>query len=639
VNWQAPVAAPFYEASVDDPKGLLSRRNFSLEGNTIVDFEDIVYAALVDDVGRLLEPTEPAVTDALLEDLDRRRTGEMQDIVQTIQQAQYRLVRADPDQVLIIQGGPGTGKTAVALHRVSWLLFNMRDRLKAEDVLIIGPNPTFIRYIQRLLPGLGDQNVRHTALTGLVSDVRFGGPEMESPEVATLKGDPRMRGLIERGLQDRITTPEEPLVFEVGTRVITLPVTLVTDRLQRLRGLRYTAGRQRLREFIREEVVREAGSAPARDGQVDAAVDRIWPSLTPQAFLRELYGSERRLVTAAADDFTASEVRALYRRSEEKLSDEVWSPADAAVLDQVDFAVNGIPDRRYEHIVVDEAQDQSPLELGMISRRSATGSMTILGDVAQSVGGWARDDWADVMATLGADGSARLEELEIGYRVPRQIYDLAAKLLPYIAPQVSPPTVVRDGPADPETVQTSDEELPAKVVEATREHTSRGLQVGVIVPDALRGAVAQAFEDESIQWSDARVHGLTGAITIVAPQDCRGLEFDAVVVVEPEVLAAEQIHGHRLLYVALTRSTKYLTVVHAGAALPMPGSHQREEDGLVSTGMGAPMDPSVARDERAVDAFASVIADEIRESLQAHLWPRMASRLAELLESEDEERA
>jgi DNA helicase IV len=638
VNWQAPIAAPYYEASVDDPKGLLRRRDFTTDGNTIVDFEDFVFAELAAEVDRLLEPREFALPDTLLEDLERHRTGEMQDIVRTIQQAQFRLVRADPDQLLVIQGGPGTGKTAVALHRVSWILFNHRDRIGPRDILVIGPNPTFIRYIQRLLPGLGDDNVRHTALIGLFGDVRYGGPEVESPEVARLKGDLRMRQLVDRGLHDRISPPTEALAFEVGARVVTISTDTVLDRLGRFRALRFTAGRQRLREFIREEVVRRAGQAPERDSQIDATLDRIWPALTPQAFLRELYGSERRLVTAAGEDFTAAEVRALYRRSVEKLSDEVWSPADAAVLDYASLAMNGPPQNRYEHVVVDEAQDLSPMELSMIARRSTSGSMTILGDVAQSVGGWARDDWTDVLASLGGDGPSNLEELQVGYRVPRQIFEFAAQLLPHIAPQVTPPTVVRDGPADPQLVHVDDDELPAAVVRVASDHAARGFQIGVVVPDSLRPQVQEAFDDAGVNWSDARLHGLTGNITLVAPVDCRGLEFDVVVVVEPEVLVTEQIHGHRLLYVALTRSTQYLIVVHAGAALPLPDRESPTAAVPVETPADATSTLSpVSRDERAVDAFASVLADEIRDSLQPNLWPLMVERIRSLLSEEGED--
>ena len=418
-------------------------------------------------------------------------------------------------------------------------LFNHRDRIGPKDILVVGPNPTFIRYIQKVLPGLGDQQVRQTALTGLVADVRFGAGEPHA--VAKLKGDLRMQGLIDRGLQDGSATSGDPLTFEVGTRVVTVNAKDLEERIERLRGLRFTAGRQQLREFIREEVIRGAGHAPERDSQIDAAVDRIWPSLTPQAFLRELYGSERRLITAAGDDFTAAEVRGLYRRSEEKLSEEVWTQADAAVLDHANFTMNGLPETRYEHIVVDEAQDLSPLELGMIARRSTNGSMTILGDVAQSVGGWARDDWSDVVTALAADRPARSEELEIGYRVPRQVFEFAAQLLPYIAPQLEPPTIVRDGPAQPSLIKVGPRDVPTAVVRAAADYAARGYPVGVIVPGALRGPVEQAFADQGVNWSDARIHGLSGPITLVAPVDSRGLEFDAVVVVEPEeVIVTEE---------------------------------------------------------------------------------------------------
>lgn len=636
VNWQAPVATPYYEANVDDARGLVLRRDFSTEGNRILDFEDLVYAELALDVDQLLAPRvgPGAISDALLEDLERHRTGEMQDIVRTIQQAQYRLVREDLDRLLVIQGGPGTGKTAVALHRVSWLLFNYRDRIGPSDVMVVGPNPTFIRYIQKVLPGLGDESVRQSALTGLVTDVRFG--QSEPTDLATLKGDLRMQSLIDRGLQDRISIPSDQLQVEVGTVMVTLGSKQLQPRVDRLRALRYSAGRQRLREFVREEVVRQAGRAPERDGQIDSLLDRIWPSLTPQAFLRELYGSERRLVTAAAEDFTAAEVRALYRRAEEKLSEEVWTQTDAAVLDYANYAMNGLPARRYEHIVVDEAQDLSPMELAMIARRSKTGSMTVLGDVAQSIGGWARDSWTDVIEALAGDVKTDLQELEIGYRVPRQIFEFAAQLLPHIAPTVTPPRIVREGISDPTLVSASAGEVPNRTVDAAAEYAGRGLPVGVIVPEELRSGVEAAFSRKGVNWSDARSHGLGGPIILVSPLDCRGLEFDAVVVVEPEAIVREQAMGHRLLYVALTRATQFLTVVHAGMALPFPpGDSVMPTTATASPPPDGPSRADVSihpREERALEAFVSVLADEIKESLQPDLWAAAARRLRELLE-------
>lgn len=633
VNWQAPVATPFYEANVDDPQGLLLRRGFDTDGNSIVDFDDMVFA--VDAEGRVTQVAGPipgTVADALLDDLERHRTGEMQDIVRTIQQAQYRLVRAPLDRLLVIQGGPGTGKTAVALHRVSWLLFNHREELTAQDVLVIGPNPTFIRYIQKVLPGIGDENVRQSALTGLVSDVRFGASE--SPSLAKLKGDLRMEPLVDRGLQDRIGVPDEPLTFDVGARTVSLDREELAVRVARLRRLPFTAGRQQLRDYIREEIVRGAGRAPERDGQIDAALDRIWPSLTPQAFLRELYGSERRLVTAAGDDFTAAEVRELYRRAEEKLSEEVWTSADAGVLDYANFTMNGPPASKYSHIVVDEAQDLSPMELAMIRRRSSNGSMTILGDVAQSVGGWARDDWTDVIAALASEAEVVEEELRVGYRVPRQVFEFAAGLLPYIAPQVTPPRIVRDGPSDPTLIHVTQDEVAETTVTAAAEYAARGYPVGVIVPSSLRAALEDALQARKVNWSDARIHGLSGPITLVAPEDSRGLEFDAVVVVEPEAIAAAQLHGHRLLYVALTRSTQYLTVVHGGPALPLPEDDLKSQPPPVRTpaGTGADTVHPQSREERAVEAFAAVLADEIKESLQPSQWRLAAERIRQLLE-------
>jgi hypothetical protein len=203
VNWQAPVAQPYFGASTEVPMGLVRRRDFTVtEQNQITEFDDLVFAELAAQVAELEEPS-----DALLKDLARTRTGEMLDIVRTIQAAQFAIVSAPLDQLLVVQGGPGTGKTAIALHRVSWLLFNHRQELKPADVLIVGPNRTFVRYIKGVLPSLGDRDVDQRSLTELAPAVAIG--RGESNEVARLKGDLRMVGLINRGLADRISVPRE----------------------------------------------------------------------------------------------------------------------------------------------------------------------------------------------------------------------------------------------------------------------------------------------------------------------------------------------------------------------------------------------------------------------------------------------
>lgn len=643
INWQTPLGTLFYEANHDDPQGLARRRQYTCDGNTIRDFEDVVFAELIEQVVRLEEPGE--LDDALLEDLERSRTGEMLDIVRTIRAAQHRIIRDKLDQLLLVQGGPGTGKTAVALHRVSWLLFNHRENLGPSDVAVIGPNPTFIRYIRNVLPSLGDHDVRQLALGALGPQVRLG--REERPEVVRLKGEARMADLLDRALDDRVFLPDGPLVVPVGTRSIRLDRARVQAEIDRLRSAPYSTGRQSLRSFLRAELLTQlAPSAPdLRPDVVDGLLERIWPQLTAPAFLQELLGSEARLLRAAGDEFTAREVRLLYRRSADRLSEEVWSSADVPLLDHAAERIGGQAVERFRHVVVDEAQDLSPMQLASIRRRSSNGSMTVLGDLAQSTGHWARDSWDDVLDALSHDeASTAVAELEIGYRVPRQAFELAAHLLPAAAPGVAPPRVVRDGP-DPILAKVDGpRDRVQRVAHEAMGYAGRSLLVGVICPASLREDITSELSARGVRWRDAGAEGLGTGINILGPPDAKGLEFDAVVVVEPERIVAEYERGDRLLYVALTRTTHHLSVVHVGAPLPtlvlagappepvtapqpVRSAEPRQADVLPQgTGEEEPSPP------RVVHLLAESLAVEIRDSLPAHLWSELLEQLRDRLD-------
>jgi DNA helicase IV len=566
INWQAPAAAPYFQASYDEPCGVALRRKFSTERNKVLDFEEILFADLARAVGSMTESERSGIDDTVLRDLEQDRTGEMQDIVQTIHAAQYQLVRSPLDQLLVIQGGPGTGKTAVALHRVSWLLFNNLGRLSPDDVLVVGPNPTFTRYIRAVLPGLGDSDVQHR-------DLRTLGPQpsskrAEAEEVARLKGDSRLAALLAKALRQRVRFPAGQDQIEVGApgRTVFVSRADAEGQLRRLvqSATNYNAGRLGFRSWLTSYV----GSS-ADPTQIDAAAERVWPSLTPQAFLRDLFGSRERLVAAAGDDFTAGDVGRLLRSAAQRVADEDWSDADVALLDEADSLINGIG-VRYAHVVVDEAQDLSPMQLRSIRRRSKNGSLTVVGDLAQSTGPWARDSWEDVISGLKQDLPAVAEELILGYRVPEQVFALAAQLLPSAAPRVTPPRVIRTGPADPDLRHVSADDRIPQAVGAARDHAGRGHFVGIVCPATLRDELTDALRRAGVAWSDASRGNLSKSINVVSPEEAKGLEFDAVVVLEPEEIVKESAYGLRLLYVALTRTTRYLTVVHVGALIPLP---------------------------------------------------------------------
>ena len=400
INWQAPAAAPFYEASIGDTLGVTLKRTFRCRGNTINDFDDVIFADLVERVDELSSTERWGMDDAVLRDLELSRTGEMQDIVQTIHAAQYELIRKPLELLLVIQGGPGTGKTAVALHRVSWLLYD-RPELSAQDILVIGPNRTFTQYIRSVLPGLGEEDVAHTDLQALGPQRATG--RREDVASATLKGDSRMAELLATALYQRVRFPDRTATLDVGALPGSPRFTRdeIEAELRRHRRSTYADGRSAFRQYLtRESATRARRGLPVPASAVEAALERVWPSLTPQAFLRDLFGSRERLLAAAGELFNAAEVNLLFRPAAERITQEGWTDADVALLDEADQLINGLP-TTYSHIVVDEAQDLSPMQLRSVRRRSVDGSMTVVGDLAQSTGAWARHSWDDVASGLG----------------------------------------------------------------------------------------------------------------------------------------------------------------------------------------------------------------------------------------------
>ncbi len=643
INWQMPIAEPYYKASYADPLGVMLKRSFTTEGNKVVDFDDIVFADLAAKVAELTEPERWGIDDTVLRDLEVDRTGEMRDIVQTIHAAQYELIRAPLDGVLIVQGGPGTGKTAVALHRVSWLLFNHRSELSSNQVLVVGPNPTFTRYIRSVLPGLGEADVAHRDLRSLGPQPSHRRPE--DAETARLKGDERMATLLRAALAQRVRFPERAKEVEVGAGSGAIFDQHEIDAaLQRFLPLpTYNMGRGRFRIWLNDESSRRARDASrVTAGAVDAVLERIWPSLTPQSFLRELLGSRDRLLAAAGDRFTAGDVGRLMRPPAERVTEERWSDADVALLDEADELINGFQPE-YAHIVVDEAQDLSPMQLRSVCRRSMRRSFTIVGDLAQSTGPWARESWQSIADAVSPDAQVTFRELELGYRVPRQVYEFAALLLPLIAPSLAAPRVVRDGPAGPDLLQVDSEDLAETAVIAAREYAGRGLFVGIVVADDLRESVRDELARHHVRYSDTHDGVLGLSINLASPDDAKGLEFDAVVVVEPQAIADGSTYGLRKLYVALTRTTRYLTVVHTGVALPIGANHR----GLTTA------EPSVVTHEPVIEAVnagqesgartkmipvhrvanlvsttvAQSLAQDIREGVPEPLWEAVLGQL------------
>lgn len=584
-SWRAPAILHLRGATHDDPRGVARRRTYATEPiNQIADIDDLILAELALQVAELSSTTRDVLeADEFLQGvLARGRTPEMRTIVQTIQAAQSDVIAAPHDQLLVIQGGPGTGKTAIALHRVAALLYGPLRELPTAEVLVVGPNPTFLRYISRVLPELGEARVQQMDIGRLMTS-SVSVNVAERPEAARLKGDERMVEILARALSERVRPLAEPVAVAVEgvSWRVTIEPDDVSALLEDIERLPYAAGRAQFRGALEQRVLGAARRRQRSDRwsagaerlslrvtEIEALVERVWPQLSPAAFLRDLFGSVERLLSAAGSTLAADEVQLLRRQAAPRLSDQLWSKEDLPLLDQVAWEmVRDTPE--FAHIVVDEAQDLSPMQLIALRRRSAGGAMTIVGDIAQSTGHWARSAWDDVVEHLASPLPSATVQLDYGYRVPRGVMDVASALLPWAAPGVEPPQVIRDVDRAPQWHEIEPrEDRFARVVQVVREHSSNGLFVGVICPDAGRPALEAAFRAAGTQWNDADKGGLSSTINVVSPGASKGLEFDAVVVVDPRTIVDAGPHGLRMLYIALTRTTAYLDVVFEAGSLP-----------------------------------------------------------------------
>jgi len=609
VNWQAPIAAPFYTASPRDPEGLDARRVYRCQGNQIQAIEEVLFRDLSEAIAEGREPG-PVLSDALLESLGRDRSGELAEIVATIQAAQYDVISHDVDQLLVVQGGPGTGKTVVGLHRVSWLLFNLRDRLEPNDVLIVGPNPAFVRYISAVLPSLGDQAVVQLPLSALGPRVRIGS--VDPAAVRRLKGDRRMLRLLERGLRNRQRVTTDDVDLRVGGRPVSLNGRRIATRARQLLGRPHNEAHRELRAFLIDEARRQLTRAGVRDlgafeisgrgesgREIDNYLERVWPQLTPQSFLVELLSSRQQLVTAALGTLRDTEIDLLALPSGTRVGTWQWSVDDIPLLDAADALLNGRP-ASYEHIVVDEAQDLSPLQLDSIRRRSRSGSMTILGDLAQATSPWAHESWDEVVEQLRHNGvSNETVELELGYRLPAEVHEVAMRLLPDVAPTLQSPRAVRRTGHDVKVTTTAASELATVTVATIRDLLGAGL-IGVVCPAAVRAELAHSLDVDGLAWSP-ELRAATSPVVVLGADEVKGLEFDCVVVVEPAQIVAEAEHGLRSLFVALTRCTSRLAIVHAKPLPDVLGLGPDHPEDMVPEDMMPEADAGHAGDGVVVD--------------------------------------
>ena len=595
VDWRAPVAEPFYRATGREQMGLLRRRHFVVEGPQLLALEDELFGeghlGVGQDEGLGDDPRQGLRGySTLLTALGRSRTGQLGDIVATIQAEQDEIIRSPQAGVLVVQGGPGTGKTVVALHRAAYLLYTHRFPLEDQGVLVIGPNRVFLRYIERVLPSLGEAGVQQVILADLIPEVQFG--LRESSNVARVKGNKRIAKVIDKAITDRERPIREDVQLPYGVGFVRLRA---EESVQIIKAARRRYHRHnQARRYVENEVwaalaasfrsgadAEDIRDALTGSSEIRAVLERMWPVLTPAQLLHDLFGSKALLKLAGNGIMPESDYLALYRERSDSLEDVCWSNADAALLDEARFLLGPRPRksgkvdetdeiRTFGHIVVDEVQDLTPMQLRMVTRRSLSGSMTVVGDIAQATGPLAPNDWKDVLEHLPSRKTPRVVGLSVGYRIPAQIMELADKVMHVATPGLRAPRSVRDGDEVPviTAVESADALYEAVITRArVLLQQAGGGRTAIICPDDMVDQMSSALGAASVPHGRAQAAGLDENLSIVPASLAKGLELDDVIVVEPSAIVADDAQGLRLLYVTLTRSTRSLTVVHR---MPLP---------------------------------------------------------------------
>ena len=627
LDWRAPASRAFYVATAASPENMRRRRQFHTRGRRVVDFTDEV-------LGR---PDREARGDsahhgdaALLAAVNAPRGDGMRDIVATIQAEQDEVIRLDHQGVLVIEGGPGTGKTVVALHRVAYLLYTQRDRMERHGVLVVGPNPAFLNHIGRVLPSLGESDVVFTTTGEFLPGLRVTA--QDTPEAARLKGSLKILDVLAAAVADRQRLPAHPLPIELAG--VTMRIDAETAEWAReearASGLAHNEARAVFREIVTwvlteraiarigrgwlsrsdseawEDLRAELLAELTDDDTFTAALDELWPILTPRTLLAQLYASPERLRAAGADAVLWRADGDAWTVSDVPLLDELVDllgrdrPAAAATeperkgeAEYAEGVLEGLVDRQdsmddedhlfatdllyaedlaerfsehdtrelaeraaadrdwtYRHVVVDEAQELSEMDWRVLMRRCPTRSFTVVGDLAQRRSVAGATSW-DAMLAPYVPGRWIYRSLSVNYRTPAEIMTVAAALLAESAPGLQPPESVRACGVVPWSMRVTDDELPAAIEEFVRDEAGREGTSVVIGPPEVAGTVA--------------------------PSQTKGLEFDAVLVVEPERILADGPRGTADLYVALTRATQRLGVLHQG---PLP----QALTGLAETG-------------------------------------------------------
>ncbi|WP_367828172.1 HelD family protein [Streptomyces sp. LMG1-1-1.1] len=569
IDWRAPVSQPFYRASKKDPQDVGLRRRFGYTGGELTAYED----------EHLSDPAELETTSRLLQaEIERPRVGPMRDIVATIQPEQDEIVRSDLSGSVCVQGGPGTGKTAVGLHRVAYLLYAHRERLARTGTLVIGPNRSFLHYIEQVLPALGELEVQQATVDDLVAHVEVRGTDEAA--TAVVKGDARMAEVLRRAVRSHIALPKESLMVVRGSRRWRVPAYELEEIVQELidRDIRYGAARDALPQRVAHAVLvrmEQAGEAPddrvqnavARNPAVKAVVKECWPAVEPAKLVLRLLSDREFLAEHAEGLLTEDEQKLLlWAKPARSVKTAKWSAADAVLVDEAKDLIERT--HSLGHVVLDEAQDLSPMQYRAVGRRCTTGSATVLGDLAQGTTPWATGSWAQALGHLGKP-EAVVEELTAGFRVPREVIAYASRLLPHMSPGLAAVESVRENPGSLAVRPTDD--LDADVVAACVESLAHEGSIGLIAADARIAPLAEALTAAGLPYlSPGEETTADSRLTLVPASLAKGLEYDYVVLDEPAAVVdgePDERTGLRRLYVALTRAVSGLTILHSA---PIP---------------------------------------------------------------------
>ncbi|GAA2822382.1 HelD family protein [Kribbella solani] len=567
IDWRAPVSATFYQASDVRPRGIDTRRRFGWSANTLTSFED-----------EHLRTGVPSATGELVRrEIERARVGPMRDIVATIQPEQDTLVRTGLDTSVCIQGAPGTGKTAVGLHRAAFLLYAYRSRLQRNGVLVLGPNRAFLHYISAVLPTLGEVDVEQTTIEQLLDrDVRA----TDEPAGAVVKHDIRMAEVLRNAVYARIGRPGQPVVASDQSYKWRVNQHEFAEMVSEAEAdaTSYLTGRERVIARVVAALQRQAESRGQNCNgawlrrmarAVAPQVDAVWPNLKADELLAELLSDADQLAAAAAGLLSEDEQRAISWSRPRKAKSARWTAADAVLLDEISALLER--GATYGHVIVDEAQDLSPMQCRAITRRSEHSSITILGDLAQGTTPWAATDWRAQLTHFGKP-AAEIVALSTGYRVPATVVELANRLLTALHVDV-PPT--RSFRSDGRLTITRADDLAVACVTAVQDALGSEGSIGVIAADHQLPALTDALKAAGIEVSAPEDDGRVAAVPATL---AKGLEYDHVIVIEPAEIIAAEPRGLNRLYVVLTRAVSRLDVVHSR---PLP-------DELVRHGALAP---------------------------------------------------